>query len=63
MRERRGPSLTIDVYDQLRVAVLHGDLASGQRLHLSNLAREYGVSLGVIREAPLCTNFAISGMA
>jgi DNA-binding GntR family transcriptional regulator len=51
MRERRGPSLTIDVYDQLRVAVLHGELTSGQRLHLSNLAKEYGVSLGVMREA------------
>lgn len=51
MRERRGPSLTIDVYDQLRIAVLHGELSSGQRLHLSNLARDYGVSLGVMREA------------
>jgi DNA-binding GntR family transcriptional regulator len=51
MRERRGPSLTADVYDHLREAVLHGTLSSGERLHLGNLARANGVSLGVVREA------------
>lgn len=51
MRERTGPSLTSDIYDQLRTAVLHGALASGERLHLGNLARSAGVSLGVVREA------------
>jgi DNA-binding GntR family transcriptional regulator len=51
MRARQGPSLTADVYDQLRAAVLHGTVTSGERLHLGNLARAYGVSLGVVREA------------
>jgi len=51
VRARQGPSLTSDVYDQLRTAVLHGSFVSGDRLHLGNLARSAGVSLGVVREA------------
>jgi len=51
MRERRGGSLAIDVYDELRAELLHGTLVAGERLHLDKLARSYGVSLGVVREA------------
>ena len=50
MRQRTGPSLTEDVYHQLRSAVLHGDLAAGDRLPLDALARRYDVSVGVVRE-------------
>lgn len=46
-----GRSVTDDVYGALRRAVLHGDLVSGERLHLGVLARRYGVSVGVVREA------------
>lgn len=51
MRARHGKSLTEDVYAALRRAVLHGELTDGQRLRLNELAREFGVSLGVVREA------------
>ena len=51
MRQRRGGSLAIDVYDEVRADVLHGTLIAGDRLHLGNLASAYGVSLGVVREA------------
>ncbi len=51
MRERKGRSKTEDVYEQLRAAVLHGEIATGERLLLDVLARSYGVSLGVVREA------------
>jgi GntR family transcriptional regulator, carbon starvation induced regulator len=51
MRPRHGKSLTEDVYAALRRAVLHGELTGGQRLPLNDLARQYGVSLGVVREA------------
>jgi DNA-binding GntR family transcriptional regulator len=39
------------VYGALRRAVLHGELVGGERLHLGRLARQHGVSLGVVREA------------
>ncbi|MEZ5376018.1 MAG: FCD domain-containing protein [Acidimicrobiales bacterium] len=51
MRKRKGRSLTEDVYEQLRADVLHGKLGAGERLLLDVLARDYGVSLGVVREA------------
>lgn len=51
MRARHGKSLTEDVHAALRRAVLHGELTGGQRLPLNELARQYGVSLGVVREA------------
>jgi DNA-binding GntR family transcriptional regulator len=51
VRTRQGVSLTEDVYVELRRAVMHGRLAPGSRLHLSDLAAEYDVSLGVVREA------------
>jgi DNA-binding GntR family transcriptional regulator len=50
-RPRQGRSLTEDVYDALRVQILHGHIASGTRLHLGELAAARGVSLGVVREA------------
>jgi DNA-binding GntR family transcriptional regulator len=51
VRTRQGVSLTEDVYVELRRAVMHGQLQPGSRLHLSDLAAEHDVSLGVIREA------------
>jgi GntR family transcriptional regulator, carbon starvation induced regulator len=51
MRQRQGRSLTEDVYSELRVAILHGQMEPGTRLHLGELAASNGVSLGVIREA------------
>ena len=51
MRTRQEASLTEDVYAELRRAVLHGALTPGERLHLGDLARRCGVSLGVVREA------------
>ncbi len=51
MRTSASRTLTEEVYAELRRRVLHGDLPSGTRLHLSQLAKEAGVSLGVVREA------------
>ena len=51
MRQRHGRSLTEDVYEQLRASVLHGDVTAGDRLPIDALARQYDVSLSVIREA------------
>jgi DNA-binding GntR family transcriptional regulator len=51
VRTRQGVSLTQDVYLELRRAVMHGRLQPGSRLHLSDLAAEHEVSLGVVREA------------
>ncbi|TAK68047.1 MAG: GntR family transcriptional regulator [Actinomycetota bacterium] len=47
----RGKSLVEDVYELVRRRILVGDLTPGQRLHLSSLAADFGVSLGVVREA------------
>jgi DNA-binding GntR family transcriptional regulator len=44
-------TLTGEVYADLRRRVLHGELPSGTRLHLGQLAQACGVSLGVVREA------------
>lgn len=44
-------SKTEDVYGRLRAAVLHGEVAAGDRLRLDALAAKYSVSLGVVREA------------
>lgn len=48
---RRGKSLVEDVYRLVRDRILMGNLVPGQRLHLHELATEFGVSLGVVREA------------
>ena len=40
-----------EAYERLRREVLTGRHEPGQRLHLNDLAAEYGVSLSVIREA------------
>jgi DNA-binding GntR family transcriptional regulator len=39
------------VYGSVRAAILHGRLRPGQRLKVSDLSAEYGVSLNVVREA------------
>jgi DNA-binding GntR family transcriptional regulator len=49
-RVRQGRTLVEDVYRGVRSKILFGQLEPGQRLHLADLASEYGVSLGVVRE-------------
>ncbi|MZG19370.1 FCD domain-containing protein [Streptomyces sp. SID5914] len=51
MEKRQGRSLGEDVYGSIRRGVLRGVYAPGERLRLSELARENGVSLSVVREA------------
>jgi GntR family transcriptional regulator, carbon starvation induced regulator len=50
-RTAESRTLTAEVHADLRRRVLHGELPSGTRLHLGQLASECGVSLGVVREA------------
>jgi DNA-binding GntR family transcriptional regulator len=50
-RTRQGRTLVEDAYNALRAKILHGELAPGARLHLQGLAREFDVSLSVVREA------------
>ncbi|MFD2415200.1 GntR family transcriptional regulator [Amycolatopsis pigmentata] len=49
----RPARLTDAVHDQLRGAILGGDLAPGQQLSVPNLAQRLGVSRGSVREAVL----------
>lgn len=51
VKSRDADSLAMRVYEELRVAILHGTLAPGLRLKPADLARDRGVSLGVVREA------------
>lgn len=44
-------SLAQDTYEAIRAQILTGELTSGRRLHLSQLAKSFGVSLSVVREA------------
>lgn len=44
-------SLAQDTYEAIRAQILTGELTSGQRLRLSQLAKSFGVSLSVVREA------------
>jgi DNA-binding GntR family transcriptional regulator len=60
VRQRQGRTLTEDVYRDLRQRILHGELASGARLHLGDLAQSGEVSLGVVREA--VTRLASEGL-
>jgi DNA-binding GntR family transcriptional regulator len=60
VRQRQGRSLTEDVYSELRVAILHGRMEPGSRLHLGELATANEVSLGVVREA--VTRLATEGL-
>jgi GntR family transcriptional regulator, carbon starvation induced regulator len=39
------------VYEQVRAAILSGELKPGQRLRVSDLSAQHGVSLNVVREA------------
>jgi DNA-binding GntR family transcriptional regulator len=48
---RTGKTLAEDVYAAIRGQILTGQLTSGERLHLSRLAKSQGVSLSVVREA------------
>jgi DNA-binding GntR family transcriptional regulator len=48
---RTGKTLAEDVYASIRGQILTGQLTSGERLHLSQVATSHGVSLGVVREA------------
>ena len=44
-------TLSADVYQQVRAAILSGRLQPGQRLKVSDLSVQHGVSLNVVREA------------
>jgi DNA-binding GntR family transcriptional regulator len=46
-----GETLAMDVYEQLRTAILNGRLAPDERLKPAELSRRFEVSLGVMREA------------
>lgn len=46
-----GESLAMMVYEQLRLAILNGDCAPGQRLKPAELGAQFEVSLSVVREA------------
>ena len=46
-----GASLVENVYEQLRSSILNGRLVPGERLKPAELAQDFGVSLGVMREA------------
>ncbi len=46
-----GETLSMDVYEQLRAAILNGRLAPDERLKPGELSQRFGVSLGVVREA------------
>jgi len=52
MAKRTGSeTLAVNVYEQLRSAILNRALAPGERLKPVELAVQFGVSLGVMREA------------
>lgn len=46
-----GETLALTVYDQLRSAILNGRHAPDERLKPAELSGQFGVSLGVVREA------------
>lgn len=46
-----GESLAVDVYARLREDIFNGRYAPGQRLMPNDLRQEFGVSIGVMREA------------
>lgn len=43
--------MAVNVYEQLRAAILNGEFQPGERLKQVDLAAGFGVSLGVMREA------------
>jgi len=55
-----GSSRPRHLYDQLRSAVLSGRLKPGERVNLSDIVAEHGVSLSVVREA--ATRLAEQGL-
>jgi DNA-binding GntR family transcriptional regulator len=44
-------TLAVNVYEQVRLAILNGRFAPGERLKPADLSGRYGVSFGVMREA------------
>jgi DNA-binding GntR family transcriptional regulator len=50
-RERRGRTLSEDVYEALRSEILFGRRLPSSRLQLNEIAEQHGVSLSVVREA------------
>lgn len=50
-RTPESETLGINVYEQLRAAILQGRFQPGERLRPGHLAEEYGVSPGLVREA------------
>ncbi len=53
VRKSGAQTLAVDVFDQLRTAILEGRYGAGARLLPADLSVEYQVSPGVIREALL----------
>lgn len=51
MRDRRDPTLASKIAAKLRLAVIRGDLAPGERLQLAKLRQTFDVSLSPLREA------------
>ena len=49
--EPKTQTLADDVFDQLRTAIVKGDLASGSKINEPQLATQYGISRGPLREA------------
>lgn len=45
------PTLTIHVYDEIRIDILNGAYAPGSPLRVSPLAKRFSVSMSVVREA------------
>ncbi len=49
--EPKTQTLADDVFDQLRTAIVKGDLRSGSKINEPQLASQYGISRGPLREA------------
>ena len=47
----RSSTLADEVFDQLRTAIVKGELASGSKINAPQLSRQYGISRGPLREA------------
>lgn len=52
-RTENSSSLTDEIYDKLYNAIMNGEILPGANLNISNLKKEFGVSLVVVREALL----------
>lgn len=51
MAKTSGPSMTSIAYDSIRSDILTGRFAADQKIKISDLVRDLGLSLGSVREA------------